>query len=121
MRSYHRKTLIRKEYWPQIDDWYWCPLPLVGKRIINEFELNKIKKEKRYNARWRFFHSWETQQWKLEARLAHACDDGRIRAPSWVEYYKQKNGSVSIYGKCRHCEKSLSDGIKGIIIMEKEL
>jgi hypothetical protein len=60
-------------------------------------------------------------QYKLEARLAHACDDGKIRAPSWVEYYRTKGGGVSIYGKCRHCEKSLSNGIKGIIILEKEL
>jgi hypothetical protein len=119
VRSYQRKTLIRKEKWPLIDDWYWCPVPAIEDRIKAEMEmLNTIK---RASPLWFSFHSWKESQYKLEARLAHACDDGRIRAPSWVEYYRQKGGIISIYGKCRHCEKSLSDGIKGIIIMEKEL
>jgi hypothetical protein len=38
-----------------------------------------------------------------------------------VQYYKTKGGGVSIYGGCQHCDKNLSDGIKGIIIMEEEL
>ena len=119
MRSYHRKTLIRKEHWPQIDDWYWCSLAMVDKRIIDE--KNRFKTINKTNNVWYSFATWERQQYKLEARLAHACDDGRIRAPSWVEYFTLKNGSISIYGKCRHCDKTLSDGIKGIIIMEREL
>ena len=119
MRSYHRKTLIRKERWPQIDDWYWCPLSLIDERIENE--RNRLRSIARKHTVWYSYATWERNQYKLEARLAHACDDGRIRAPSWVDYFTCKNGSVSIYGKCRHCDKKLSDGIKGIIIMEKEL
>ncbi len=119
MRSYHRKTLIRKEGWPQIDDWYWCPLSVVDERIENE--VNRIKSMPQRNMIRFSFGVWQRQQYDLVARLAHACDDGRIRAPSWVEYFKMKNGGISIYGKCRFCDKKLSDGIKGIIIMEKEL
>jgi hypothetical protein len=119
LRSYHRKTLIRKESWPQIDDWYWCPMICIEKRI--EAEKIRINCVSKHSPLWFSFHSWMNLQHRLEARLAHACDDGRIRAPSWVEYYKTKGGGVSIYGKCRHCDKSLSNGIKGIIIMEQEL
>ena len=119
MRSYHRKTLIRKEGWPQIDDWYWCPLPVIKERVNKEH--HRLKSIAKNSAVWYSYGSWVRQQYELVARLAHACNDGRIRAPSWVEYFKLKNGSISIYGKCRHCDETLSDGIKGIIIMENEL
>jgi hypothetical protein len=119
LRSYHRKTLIAKENWPLIDDWYYCPLPSIEERV--QAERARLNTVSRNSPLWFSFGSWRNTQYKLEARLAHACDDGRIRAPSWVEYYKQKGGSVSIYGKCRRCDKALSDGIKGIIIMEEEL
>ena len=119
MRSYHRKTLIRKEQWPQIEDWYWCPPTIIEERV--DKERTRLKVVARQSPLWFSFASWEAGQWDLGARLAHSCKDGRIRAPSWVEYYKQKGGAVSIYGKCRHCEETLSDGIKGIIIMENEL
>ena len=119
MRSYHRKTLIRKEGWPQIDDWYWCPLSLVDQRVINE--VNRLKPTSRRSTVYFSLATWERQQYELTARLAHACGDGRIRAPSWVEYFVRKNKSISIYGKCRFCDETLSDGIKGIIIMEREL
>jgi hypothetical protein len=119
LRSYQRKTLIRKESWVQIDDWYWCLVPTVQERI--QKEKDRLSSVTVHSPLWFSFASWREQQWRLEARLAHACDDGRIRAPSWVEYYRTKGGGISIYGKCRRCEKSLSDGIKGIIIMEREL
>ena len=119
MRSYQRRTLVNKELWPQIDDWYWCPINFIRDRVQKEKDVLNIVS--RYSPLWFSFASWKAMQYKLEARLAHACDDGRIRAPSWVEYYKTKGGCISIYGKCRHCNKALSDGIKGIIIMEKEL
>ena len=119
LRSYHRKTLIRKELWPLIDDWYWCPIDIIEERVAKETARLKIVSQ--MSPLWFSLASWEQQQYELGARLAHACSDGRIRAPSWVEYYAQKGGAISIYGKCRHCEQTLSDGIKGIIIMEKEL
>jgi hypothetical protein len=119
LRSYHRKTLIRKESWPQIDDWYWCPLVSIEERV--KAEKTRLNHISRTAPLWFSFATWRAQQYKLEARLAHACKDGRIRAPSWVEYYRQKGGGISIYGKCRRCEEDLSDGIKGIIIMEKEM
>lgn len=119
MRAYQRKTLIKKEHWPLIDDWYWCPVPTIEERI--EKEETRVKSVKRGNPMWYSFYSWSLDQMELTARLAHACKDGRIRAPSWVEYYKGKGGHIGIYGKCRFCGTSLSDGIKGIIIMEKEL
>ena len=123
MRNFHRKTLIRREGWPQIDDWYWCPLPVIEERIVKERKrVNRASKITTFSLR-HSFNMWIKRQMKLESRLAHACDDGRIRAPSgWgIEYFKGKGGTISIYGKCSHCEKPLSDGIKGIIIMEKEL
>ena len=119
MRSYHRKTLIRKEHWPRIDDWYWCPIPIIDERIKKE--ADRLKSVNRKHTIWYSYATWVMQQGELGARLAHACDDGRIRAPSWVEYYKGKGGRIGIYGKCRHCDVPLSDSIKGIIIMEKEL
>ena len=111
MREYHRKTLIKRESWALIDDWYYCPLSVVEDRIDNE---------KLYLAQFSSL-VWANRQKRLEARLAHACDDGKIRAPSHVEYYKTKAGTVSIYGKCRTCNKPLSNGLKAILIMEREL
>ncbi len=102
-----------------IDDWYWCPMPVIKERVEKERDLLNIVAKA--SPLWFSFGTWVNLQYKLEARLAHACKDGRIRAPSYVEYYKQQGGIISIYGKCRHCEESLSDGIKGIIIMEQEL
>ena len=119
MRSYHRKTLIRKERWPCIDGWYWCPLTVVAERI--EKERNRLDIIKRINPIWYSYQTWKITQYDLGARLAHACDDGRIRAPSWVEYYVGKGGHRGIYGKCRFCDTPISDGMKAIIIMEKEL
>lgn len=119
MRSYHRKTLIAKENWPQIEDWYYCPIPSIEERVQREkSRLNTIS---RNTPQWFSFASWRNKQYNLESRLAHACKDGKIRAPSWVEYYAQKGGGISIYGKCRRCDAPLSDGIKAIIIMEEEL
>ncbi len=119
MKNYHRKTLINKESWVLIDDWYWCPKPSIDKRVKEE--KDRLSGITRHSPMWFSYGTWHRDQYKLEARLAHDCDDGGIRAPSYVEYYKQKGGMISIYGKCRRCEKSLSDGIKGIIIMEQEL
>ena len=66
MRSYHRKTLIRKEHWPQIDDWYWCPLGVIEERIDKEhYRLKSIAKN---SAVWYSYGSWMRQQYKLEAQ-----------------------------------------------------
>ena len=121
MRTPHRKTQVKNEQWPLIDDWYWCPMPIVKKRIDDEMERIKPIKLTAYSPLWFTIHRWKKYQSTLDARLAHACADGKIRAPSWVEYRPTKSGSVSIYGKCRHCNVPLSDSIKGIILMEREL
>jgi hypothetical protein len=60
---------------------------------------------------------WVRKQNHIEGRFAHACDDGEIRAPN-VEVYHRQDGFTSIYGKCRHCNKQLSDEIKAIAILE---
>ncbi len=121
MRSYHRKTLIKKEGWPLVDGWYWCPQSVVDKRIKNERKV--LKENSRLSALPFQLLGWERDQKRLEARLAHACWDGKIRAASGygVEYYHGDNGKTEIYGKCRFCEEPLSDGIKLIIRMEHEL
>ncbi len=60
---------------------------------------------------------WAFQERIVTGRLAHACDDGEIRAP-WVETYIRQDGVTSIYGKCRTCNTPLSNGIKAIILLE---
>ena len=104
-----------------MDGWYWCPESVVERRIETERERLKdvINRPNIYYG----FQTWEQDQSILEARLAHACHDGRIRAASgWgVEYFHTAGGTVRIYGKCRFCNSPLSDGIKAIIIMEREL
>ena len=121
MRSCWRRTLVKKESWPLVDGWYWCPESVIEKRIESEKKLlrGRMNRPDIHFA----FQRWEEDQSRLEARLAHACHDGRIRAASgWgVEYFHTAGGTVRIYGKCRFCNTPLSDGIKAIIIMEREL
>lgn len=119
MKAPHRKTLVKTESWVEIDGWYWCPEPSVHKRVKEEKErLGTIRPQ---SAVWYSYWAWEERQYRLDARLAHACKDGNIRAPSWFDYYTRQDGGVSIYGKCRLCDVDISDGVKSIIIMEKEL
>lgn len=121
MRAYHRKTLVRKESWPLVDGWYWCPQVVIDKRIDDE--KKRLKGMLNHSAISFGFLRWKQDQKKLEARLAHACHDGRIRAcAGWnVEYHKTVGGIARIYGKCRFCNEPLSDGIKCIILMEATL
>ena len=121
MRSYHRRTLIHREGWPLVDGWYWCPEVVIKKRIADE--KKRLRGFMNHNSISFGFQRWKDDQSKLEARLAHACHDGRIRAASgWgIEYFHTAAGIVRIYGKCRFCDTPLSDGIKAIIIMEREL
>ena len=119
LRSYHRKTLVKKEGWPEIDGWYWCPDSVIKKRVDDEVEhFNIPGRGQSYS-----FMRWEEDQWDLGARLAHSCKDGRIRAPSGygIEAYRSDGGTVRLYGKCRFCNENLSDGIKTIILMETEM
>ena len=121
MRSYHRRTLVKKEGWPLVDGWYWCPPSVIKKRIADE--RKRLEGFLHRNNISFGFQRWKDDQSKLEARLAHACNDGRIRAASgWgIEYFHTAGGTVKIYGKCRFCDSPLSDGIKAIILMELEL
>ena len=119
MRKCHRKTLIKKEKWPLIDGWYWCPKQLIEQRIANEHDrLSFVSSD---TPIWIAVRRWEKLQYNLTRRLAHACDDGKIRAPIEVEYYKKKRGGVTIHGRCKKCDTKLTDGIKCIIIMEFEM
>jgi hypothetical protein len=120
MRSYQRRTLVRKEKWPLVDGWYWCP-PVI---IKNRIEAEKKRLKGFLNGSLMFtFQRWRDDQQKLEARLAHACHDGRIRAASGygIEYFRTAGGTVRIYGKCRFCDEPLSNGVKVVIIMEREM
>ena len=118
MRSYHRRTLVKKESWPLVDGWYWCPEVVIEKRVADE-KKRLLECMHRANIGYAFLR-WKDDQKKLEARLAHACHDGRIRAASgWgIERFRTAGGIVKIYGKCRFCDIPLSDGIKTIIMME---
>ncbi len=117
MRSYQRKTLVRKESWPLIDGWYWCPPSVVKERIDKE-EARILSLQKTSALPFDFLR-WGVDQKRLDARLAHACHDGRIRAPAgWgIETFRHVGGIIRIYGKCRFCDEPLSDGIKTIIMM----
>ena len=121
MKTYHRSTLVKKESWPLVDGWYWCPEVVVEMRVADEKE--RLKGVLSNYAIQLGYSQWNRNQWKLEARLAHACDDGKIRATAgWgVEYFTKAGGTARIYGKCRACDEALSDGIKMIILMEKTL
>lgn len=117
MTKSHRKTLIKKEKWPLIDGWYWCPIPLIDARIQEKkAHLTYINAA---NPIWMSFDWWKKHQYDLTRRLAHACNDGKIRAAIEVQYYTKKSGIVSLYGLCEKCNTPLSDGIKTIIILEK--
>jgi hypothetical protein len=118
MRSYHRRTLVKKESWPLVDGWYWCPQVVIKNRIEAE-KKRLFGFMNRPNISFGF-QTWKEDQEKLEARLAHACHDGRIRAASgWgIEKFHTAGGIVKIYGKCRFCDTPLSDGIKTIMMME---
>jgi hypothetical protein len=107
---------VREEGWPLIDGWYWCPLPVIDDRIKDE--ETSISVYRTHTAIHYEFVRWRNAQYLLEARLAHKCKDGSIRAPSRVQWYEKKSGGISIYGGCKKCKKKLSDGIKTIMIME---
>jgi hypothetical protein len=127
VRSYQRRTLVKKEGWPLVDEWYWCPKSVIDKRV--ETEKTRIERidqrsggsgtRRGTRGYWEFL-DWQEDQYLLESRLAHACQDGRIRAASgWgVETFQHVGGIVKIYGKCRFCDEPLSDGIKTIIMMD---
>jgi hypothetical protein len=108
---------VREESWPLIDGWYWCPEPVIDDRII--VEQKRLGNFRKHTAISYGFIEWQYAQYNLEARLAHKCKDGSIRAPSWVQTYYKKSGGISIYGGCKKCKEKLSDGIKTIIIMEQ--
>lgn len=103
-----------------MDGWYWCPHSVVEKRV--ETEKQRLKEHRHVGLPYQFL-TWKEDQMRLEARLAHDCRDGKIRAASGygIEYYHGEAGKTEIYGKCRFCDEVLSDGIKLIIRMEHEL
>lgn len=108
--------MVREEGWPLIDGWYWCPLPLIEKRIsdmADEYDEFMGRIGIGYE-----FAVWENLQSKLSMRLAHQCENGNIRAPMWVQMYQRVSGGLSIYGRCNGCDEPLSEGVKTIIIME---
>jgi hypothetical protein len=113
----HRKTRVREESWPLIDGWYFCPEPVVDERIKEEEKA--LGSFRQHTALSYEFIRWSSAQYDYSARLAHQCEDGGIRAPSWIQFYEKKSGGISIYGGCKKCEKKLSDGIKTIMIMEE--
>ena len=106
----HRKTLVKKDKWPLIDGWYWCPESAIEHRV------KRLGDDDPLDA------GWMTDQYhQLNERLAHACKDGRIRAGVGIQEYKKKSGMLSLYGKCKKCDEKLSDGVKTIILMELTL
>lgn len=120
VRSKHRKTRVREEGWPLIDDWYWCPLPVIEERIDKErVELQDTLMSRNLGLSYEFLR-WEQAQYVLNARLAHKCEDGTISAPTHTQWYKKSNGGISLYGKCKRCETKLGAGVKTIIILSEE-
>ena len=127
MKVYQRRTLVKREKWPLIDGWYWCPQSVMEARIGEE-QIRMLIKGPGPSMAWGWNPAgirstlvwplwWEFQEKVVTGRLAHACNDGEIRAP-WVETYLRRDGITNIYGGCRTCKTSLSDGIKAIILLE---
>ena len=122
MKVYQRRTLVKREKWPLIDGWYWCPQSTYACRIEAERFRMRLTTKSAVTPGWSptgvsWPLWWAFQEHVVTGRLAHACDDGEIRAP-WLETYLRKDGITSIYGKCRKCDTPLSNGIKAIILLE---
>jgi len=116
MKVYQRRTLVKREKWPLIDGWYWCPESVMEARFAKERAHMRLTWTASISSLgWPL--SWTFQERVVAGRLAHACDDGEIRAP-WVETYLRNDNVTTIYGKCRTCNTPLSDGIKAIILLE---
>ena len=120
MRQYQRKTLVKKEQWTRSDDWYWCPEAAIDKRFKKEVaRLNRLSKIlPMYSSTMLRHLSQRGQQALISARLAHDCGNGKIRAPSGVQIYRKKEGTLRIYGRCRYCKINISNGMKAIIMLE---
>jgi len=109
-----RRTLIKYEKWPEIDGWYWASENIVQDRI------DWVKSG---GTPWGYpgrLWLWERTQWELTQRLAHACEDGRIRSLRNVQTY-YGNCGPRIYGKCSKCNVKLSPGIKTVMMLEGAL
>lgn len=77
-----RKKLVEEEKWTKLDDWFMGKPP-----------------EKDSDLKWRDV-------------LAHQCDNGKIRAPSYLYILNKK-----ITGKCSGCGTRINDKVKQIIFM----
>lgn len=124
MRSPQRRTLVEKEGWLLIDGWYICPLHVARARIEETrktLPTSSLRWGKVFMNPHRLeFANWAKREIELEARLAHACKDGKVRAPDRVQHFTKKSGMVSIYGKCRHCNEKLTSGVIAVILMDEQ-
>src|SRR3970040_205537 len=79
----HRKTLVAKEGWIKLDDWFLGMPP---------------KKDGR--------NQWHSLGRIWGTCIAHQCPDGSIRAPTSLQIYhrKRKAGGLGIYGRCSACK-----------------
>ncbi|MGW8180817.1 MAG: hypothetical protein ACWGQW_18965, partial [bacterium] len=114
--SKHRKTLIEMEGWPLIDGWYWCPSNVVAARI--ERMQEECSEDIKHPGFGYEFYKWRNRQSSIAGRLAHKCEDGKIRAPDYIDIYNRKGGGISIYGHCAGCFEDLSEGVRTIILLE---
>ena len=92
----HRKTLVAKEGWIKLDDWFLgTPPPKDGRNQWHS--LGRI---------------WGTC-------IAHQCPDGSIRAPTSLQIYhrKRKAGGLGIYGRCSACKAPLNKKLKQLITL----
>ena len=106
-----RKILVKKEGWPCIGGWY-----LRSKTNIEQF----LSAQEELAAKKGVIpHQYYGVLNTLHMRLAHACKDGKIRAPINCTVYRKKNGTKTFYGECAKCKVKLSNELKAVLIMEE--
>lgn len=93
--SPRRETAIVEENWIPLDDWYICSRSIA---------------EKREGAEW----LEKSQLWNK--RLAHKCENGRVRAPTGFRFNEAKK---TIFGRCSGCSEPLSQSVKAFILLEE--
>ena len=106
-----RKTLVKKEGWPCLGGWYL--------RSNTNIEQFLTAQEELYMKQGTVSFRYHGVLSSLHMRLAHACKDGKIRAPINCTVYRKKNGTKTFYGECAKCKVKLSNELKAVLIMEE--
>ena len=128
MRALHRKTRVKNEEWALIGNWYWCPQSCLEERIRLESPdpipepdyptasmfIGRLSKK-----HWAYlkYVDWCKTQRAVYSRLAHLCQDGKIRS-IYIEDYSRKKYVSQYRIQCGYCREKLSAGMRAIMTLE---